>query len=76
MASSHEQKKYDVDYWLAITANARQSVQLARSVAVLQQQPVKSAALECAFKNAANGKFIYVPNEFRTEIDRESYNFV
>ncbi len=71
MASSHEQKKYDVDYWLAITANARQSVQLARSVAVLQQQPVKSAALECAFKNAANGKFIYVPNEFRTEIDRE-----
>ena len=70
-ASDAKQRKYDVDYWIQVTGNARQSVDSAQNLKIENLKTIPSVSPESAFENTMNGKFIHVPEELRTKYDRE-----
>ena len=70
-ASDAKQRKYNVDYWIQVTGNARQSVDSAQNLKIENLKTVPSVSPESAFENIMNGKFIHVPEELRTNQDRE-----
>jgi hypothetical protein len=61
--------KYDIDYWLKTCENARKSVGVAQKIMVENLQIVPDGAMEKAFTNNIAGKYIYVPDELRSEND-------
>ncbi len=77
MVSEGKQKKYNIDYWIAVTNNARQSVTIARNLRVENLKTIPATALESAFSEEFAGKFIYVPEELRSKEDRDgNYNYL
>jgi len=76
-ASDRKQKKYNIDYWIAVTSNARKSVLIAQNLRIENLRTVPATSLESAFVDAYGGKFIYVPEELRSGWDREkNYNYL
>ena len=71
-ASPKVLKKFDVDYWIAVTSNARQSVEVAQNLKIESLHAIPSNAMESAFKELTTGKYIYVPEEFRSKTDKEN----
>jgi hypothetical protein len=59
----------DMDYWIAVCANAANSGSLARVVVVNNLQVVPENAVEGAFKENVEGKYIYIPEEFKSVED-------
>jgi hypothetical protein len=70
--SERKQKKYDIEYWISVTENARQSVLVAQNLRVENLRVIPSNSLESAFQDNFNGKYIYVPEELRSQTDREN----
>jgi len=71
-ASENKQKKYDIEYWISVTDNARQSVLVAQNLRVENLTTVPASSIESVFQGDFNGKFINVPEELRSETDREA----
>lgn len=71
-ASGRDLKKYDVDYYLQQTTHAKQSVEVAQSLDVLNMLTVSDHALEKAITENLSGRYLYVPDEFKSDMDKET----
>jgi hypothetical protein len=71
-ASGTTLKKFDTDYWIALTSNARQSVEIAQDLDIENMKVVPAHSIESAFSENSKGKYIYVPDEFKSAEDKES----
>jgi hypothetical protein len=68
-ASKQYLKMYDIDYWIKVNENAKKSTSVALNIPVTHKQLVPSSALESAFAKEIGGKYIYVPDEFKSLAD-------
>lgn len=76
-ASERKQRKYNIEYWIEVTNHAKQSVSIAQNLMVENLKTVPASALETAFTGEYAGRFIYVPEELKSEEDLErNYNFL
>lgn len=70
-ASTKQLEKYDVDYWIGVCDNARQSTNVAQVFTVDDLQLIPKSTIESAFRDQIEGKYVYVPDEFKSDRDIE-----
>lgn len=68
-ANSSDIKKYQIDYWIEVTESARESVKVARVIRIEDERTIPDNALEGAFDETVEGRFIYVPDAFLSPED-------
>jgi tetratricopeptide (TPR) repeat protein len=68
-ANNRELEEHNADYWLTVCSNARQSATVARALYVENLQVVPENAIEIAFKENIDGRYVYIPEEFKSESD-------
>jgi hypothetical protein len=68
-AKSRDLAKYDIDYWLQVAENAKESVLMAQKVTIEEIKEIKRSTPESGFANNVNGKYIYVPDELKSKTD-------
>jgi hypothetical protein len=71
-ASTRQAEKCDIAYWMSTCENAKLSVGVAQTLNVESLQVVPSNKLETAFKEHVDGNYIYIPDEFRSAVDKET----
>ncbi|MBN1951892.1 MAG: hypothetical protein JW801_11885 [Bacteroidales bacterium] len=71
-ASGRAMKKFDVDYYLQQAIQAKQAVELAQNLEVTDMSVVSAHAREKAFPDRLPGRYLYVPDEFKSEQDKET----
>ncbi len=71
-ASGKQLEKFNADYWLKVTDNSMQSATVAEVLYVENLQIIPVATLESAFRDNIEGKYIYVPDEFKSDADKET----
>lgn len=70
-AKNSEIKKYNIEYWINVSENAKESVKIAQELSIVSEKSVPENALESTFDDELNGSYIYVPDAFRSEADIE-----
>lgn len=70
MAKSKYVKEYDVNYWIEANRNAKKSVTAVLKTPLVKKTLVPAKVTESAFSENTNGKYIYVPDEFRSATDK------
>ena len=68
-ASKRLLKSYDVDYWIEVTRNAKESSTAAMKLQVIQKSYIPVKAFEGAFTDKIDGKYIYNPDELKSKQD-------
>ena len=70
-ASEARQKKYNIDYWIAVTNYARQSVDIVQNLKIENLKTVPATSLINEMEGNFKGKYIHVPDDLRSKWDRE-----
>jgi tetratricopeptide (TPR) repeat protein len=63
-------KANNIDYWVEVNKNAKKTTNATLKTLVIKNIPVPLNALESAFSENINGKYIFVPDEFKSETDK------
>lgn len=69
IATSHQLKMYDIDYWIGVNRNAKELSVVAANIDAYNKVIVPDNAPENAFLNKINGKYVYVPDELKSKED-------
>jgi hypothetical protein len=71
-ATGRQIEKYDVDYWINICENAKQAAGVAQVISVENLKALPADKIEIAFNENMDGKYVYIPDEFKSERDLEA----
>lgn len=69
-ATKRELKECNVRYWEAVNENAKKSTTVVRQLKIRNIKMIPVTVPESAFAGKAPGKFVYVPDEFRSPEDK------
>jgi hypothetical protein len=65
-------KSYNIEYWITSNQNAKKSLTAALKTPVIKNVQIQNNVIESAFSGNKEGKYIYVPDEFKSETDKSS----
>jgi hypothetical protein len=63
-------KEYEVDYWIEANKNAKKSVTAVFKAPLVKKTQIPINIPESAFAENTTGKYIYVPDEFKSATDK------
>lgn len=69
-AKSRYIKEYQVDYWVEANKNAKKSVTAVLNAPLVKKTQLPIKVTESAFAENTGGKYIYVPDEFKSATDK------
>ena len=69
-ATKRELKECNVDFWQTVNENAKKSTTVISQLNVNSVDTIPVTAPESAFAGKIPGKYVYVPDEFRSSVDK------